>query len=119
MAKNDYDVIVFKILVYLYAVLKHEIIFDLITFKKAIKYEDINEQYFNSILDMMHKDGYIDGVVIAKAWGNDLIVASDLKDMYITSNGIHYLKENDIMNKIKNLLTNNVELISSLIVKVL
>lgn len=119
MAKDDYHVIVFKILVYLYAVLKREIAFDVITFKKAIKYDEINEQYFNSVLDMMKKEDLINGVTVIKAWGNDLIVASDLKDMHITSNGIHYLEENSTMNKIKQFLLENVELITSLITKVL
>lgn len=119
MAKDDYDVIVFKVLVYLYAVLKKKIVFDELTFSKAIKLENINDQYFNSILEMMSKEGLIDNVFFTKAWGNDLILLSDLKDMQITSEGIHYLKENDRMAKIKNFLIDNVELITSLISKVL
>lgn len=118
MARDDYDAIVFKILVYLYAVFKRKIPFEKLTFKKATKYDEINEQYFNSVLDMMQKEGLIDGVVFVKAWGHDLILASDLEDMAITYNGIHYLKENDKMSKAKTFLLENVELITSLIEKV-
>nr|DAM88885.1 MAG TPA: hypothetical protein [Caudoviricetes sp.] len=37
MAKDDYNVIVFKILTYLYAVLKRETVFDISKFKLATR----------------------------------------------------------------------------------
>lgn len=119
MAKDDYDVIVFKILVYLYAVAKHKILFEKNTFYNAIKIDDIGEEYLNFILGSMKHDELIDGITFARAWGNELVLASDLENMYITSDGIHYLKENDRMNKIKNFLINNIEFISTLVTKVL
>ena len=45
MAKDDYDVIVFKILTYLYALLKGKEIFDQAKYDKAISKKDINEEY--------------------------------------------------------------------------
>lgn len=43
------------------------------------------------------------------------ILCSDLIDMTITSNGIHYLNDNKKMNKIKEYLLSNVDTIASLI----
>ena len=37
MAKDDYDVVVYRVLVYLYAVLKHKIIFEEATFRQAVR----------------------------------------------------------------------------------
>lgn len=115
MAKDDYDTIVFKILLYLYAVLKRKITFDEQAFYHAIGFKNIDNDYFINILYMMHEDGLIDGIVLKKAWGNTYILCSDLIDMTITSNGIHYLNDNKKMNKIKEYLLSNVDTIASLI----
>lgn len=70
MAKDDYDTIVFKVLLYLYAVLKRKIIFDEQAFYHAIGFKNIDNDYFINILYMMHEAGLIDNIVIKKAWGN-------------------------------------------------
>ena len=45
MAKDDYDVIVFKILLYFYGCLKHDIKFEQVTFEKTVGMKDISEEY--------------------------------------------------------------------------
>ncbi len=94
IAKDDYDVIVFKVLLYYYAVLKRKILFEKITFDKVIGINDISEEYFIEVLLMMQEDGYIKNLVVKKAWGGDYILLSDFDEIKITSKGIEYLKEN-------------------------
>ena len=94
MVKDDYDVIVFKVLLYYYAVLKRKILFEKITFDKVIGINDISKEYFIEVLLMMQEDGYIKNLVVKKAWGGDYIFLSDFDEIKITSKGIEYLKEN-------------------------
>ncbi|MDU5527001.1 MAG: YjcQ family protein [Finegoldia magna] len=65
MAKDDYNVIVFKILIYLYAVLKRITVFDINELKMAVG--GINENYLNDLLEMMQKEGFIDCLFFAYA----------------------------------------------------
>lgn len=113
MAKDDYNVIVFKILTYLYAVLKRKTVFDINEFKTAIG--SIDENYFNDLLEIMQKEGFIDGLIFAHAWGIESIICNDLSDMRITFKGMQFLTENSKMQEVKNFLLKNVDTISSLI----
>lgn len=102
MAKDDYDVIVFKILTYLYRKLKN-------------KYEDetylypltndfpINENYFLSILEDLEEKKYVKNLKLTKAWGGD-IVGYDLSKLTITGDGIAYLRDNSRMRKLINII---------------
>lgn len=102
MAKDDYDVIVFKILTYLYRKLKN-------------KYEDetylypltndfpINEGYFLSILEDLEEKKYVKHLKLTKAWGGD-IVGYDLSKLTITGDGITYLRDNSRMRKLINII---------------
>lgn len=92
MSKDDYDVIVFKILVYLYAVLKRKVIFEEKAFYHAIG--EINNRYLVDVLNFMQEEGLISGLVFVKAWGNENILCNDLINLKITVQGIHYLEEN-------------------------
>lgn len=115
MAKDDYNVIVYKILAYLYAVFKRKITYDYDVFSKLINLDDINEQYFSDILRNLQAEGYIQGLSFTKAWGNEYILISDYSDMVITHKGIQYLSDNSTMKQIKEILIYNVGLIGSLI----
>lgn len=118
MAKDDYDVIVFKILTYLYAVLKRKIVFQNATFQAAIK-TDVPEEYFSSIIHMMKSEGLIENVLTVSVWGNEIIIASELSEMRITSSGIHYLKDNTRMKEAKEIILAGASLIASLVTLVL
>ena len=115
MAKNDYDTVLYKLLIYLYACMKREIIFDETVFDQTIRTCAGNEQYFNEILSMAQDEGLIRDVTIVRAWGTDILIASPLEDMKITSAGIHYLKENSQMKKVGTMLLESVDIFSSLI----
>ena len=115
MAKDDYDVIVFKILLYFYGCLKRNIKFDKAVFEKTIGLKDISEDYFNQILKMMKDENLIEDIFFTKAWGNVYIPISDLSDITITADGIHYLKENSAMQKAKEYIKEGVDLAAKLI----
>ena len=100
MAKDDYDVIVYKILLYYYAILKRKILFKRETFEALISKADISNEYLTDILRMMQGDGQIDGARFIKAWGGDSILVSDLSEISITAAGIRYLNENNVMKRI-------------------
>lgn len=115
MAKDDYDVIVYKILLYFYAVMKRKIQYERETFEKVISKSGISDEYLVDILRMMKDEGLIDGVKVMKAWGNDSILISELSDISITADGIHYLKDNATMKKIGKTLAEIPGLVASLI----
>lgn len=115
MAKDDYDVIVFKVLLYFYACLKHDIKYDKNTFEKAIGLKEISEDYFMQILYMMKSEELIEGISFTKAWGGEKILLNDFSDIAITFNGIHYLKDNSTMQKVKNTIVEGVDLVAKLI----
>ena len=114
MAKDDYDVIVYRILVYLYGCFKHEIMFEDLTFEAAVRKHVKSDEYFTGILQMMQEEGFITGLVFVNAWGGDVLLASDMRDVRITAKGIHYLEDNDKMKKVGEMLKGAVDLIASL-----
>ena len=115
MAKDDYDVIVYKILLYFYAVMKRKIQYERETFEKVISKSGISDEYLVDILRMMQDEGLIEGVKVMKAWGNDSILISEFSDISITADGIHHLKDNTTMKKIGKALSEAPGLIASLI----
>ena len=115
MAKDDYDVIVFKILLYYYGCLKHDIKFEQAVFEKTIGLKEIPEGYFNKILKMMKDENFIDGIFFTRAWGDEYILIGNLSDITITADGVHYLKENSAMQKAKDYIKEGVDLAAKLI----
>lgn len=115
MAKDDYDVIVYKILLYLYAVLKRKISFDSATFGAMLSKNEISDEYLTDVLRMMQIEGQISGAQFVKAWGNEYILVSNLSDISITAAGINYLKENSVMQKIGSTLKESAGIVASLI----
>lgn len=104
MAKDDYDVIVYKILLYLYGVMKRKISFQEASFNMIVSRAEISEEYLADILRLMQSEGLIEGAAIVRAWGNDYVLAGDISEIAITAAGIRYLKENSAMKKIGVLL---------------
>lgn len=108
MARDDYPVIVYQILSYLYKQLKEG---------KAIQEEylmpdgklfRINQNYWLYILINLQKDGYIDGLdfIERNYAGEEGIVREvyDLKYCNITPKGIEYLTDNSFIQKAKDFL---------------
>ena len=103
MAKDDYDVIMAKILVYLYARLKGKNKTPEIEFLHPLSKDfPVEEDYFYYTLDEMLESGYI-RMHVTRAWGGD-IVLRDIDGMKITHKGIEYLRDNSVMRKIANTL---------------
>lgn len=101
MAKDDYFVIVYKILSYLYVQLKSGEDVD----EKIISHDSsilqINKRYWNYILDNLVESGYIT-CDSTKAWGKEVIY--DLKTAEITPEGIAYVCDNSLFEKVKEFL---------------
>ena len=116
MAKDDYFVISFKILAYLYAVLKGKEIFSKQKYDKAIGKKELNEEYLNRIYKMMSDDGLIEEVVFTKAWGNVYIPLFEENELQITSKGIQFLEENDSMKKAGNFLQDKADVICNVLI---
>lgn len=118
MARDDYNVIVFKILVYLYAVMKNNRIFNQVEFDKAIGRKAINEEYLLRVYKMMEDEGLIKNALFSRAWGNDLIPLFEEKELSITAQGIRYLEDNDKMKEVGQFLKGNVDTIIKLAIEI-
>ena len=101
MAKDDYDYIVFKILTYLYTCLKRQNTFNETVFMNMIITKKVNEGYMIDILRMMKDEGLIEGLTFVKAWGNEYVIANEIGDIRITSEGVRYVLNNDKMKQIR------------------
>ncbi|MCH3961140.1 MAG: YjcQ family protein [Solobacterium sp.] len=104
MGNDDYDVVLFKILTYLYGCMKRKCIFDICEFNAVILKQSVKEEYLSDILFMATDEGLIEGLVFTKVWGNNKIISNDLSEMRITSAGIRYLNDNSKMKEIKEYL---------------
>lgn len=118
MAKDDYNVLTFKILLYLYGSLKRKYVFQKEAFYKALGTE-IPEEYLTDILRYMSGEGLIEGAEFTRVWGNEYILLSPLDEMRITPAGTVYLQENSTMKKVKDGLLANAGIIVELIKLVL
>ena len=98
MARDDYYVIVYQILSYLYRSLKEgtEVDPKMLTFDGCLF--KINERYWLYIMKYLINDGYIDGCQVVKAWGQETTV-SGLSDATITPKGIDYLCDNKTIKR--------------------
>lgn len=103
MAKDDYFVIVYKILAYLYMKLKagEEVEAEMLMYDGSLF--QINKKYWLYILQNMINDGYITGLNNIMV-GEGYYVKAQLKDCQITPKGISYLCENSTIEKAKQFL---------------
>lgn len=100
MAKDDYYVLVCKILVFLYKRLKKKDLTEpndyIAPFTEAFP---VDQEYLEYVVEQMVKQGFVEKVLIHRAWGGD-VVMMDYSRMRITPAGIDYLRENNTMRKI-------------------
>lgn len=101
MAKDDYHVIVYQILAYLYQQLKKGNDVDPKKLEHDSNFLSINKKYWKYIMINLAKEGYIDGIVIEETI-DDVIEIYNLEDCQITPKGIEYLTDNSTMEKAKN-----------------
>lgn len=94
MAKDDYHVIVYQILAYLYQCLKHGERVEEKHLKHNSKYFQINESYWEYIIYNMQTEGLITGIVFVEIDGKEFPYPTELDKCMITPIGIEYLCDN-------------------------
>lgn len=99
MAKDDFHVIVYRILQYLYDCLKkgQDPDVDLIA---AEKYE-INERYFQTIIGELYENGYIKVVAPIQMLKTNYTPYKITGSISITLQGIEYLTDNSFIAKVQ------------------
>nr|DAH46069.1 MAG TPA: YjcQ protein [Bacteriophage sp.] len=109
MAKDDYYVIVYKILSYLYQCLKLGKKIDEKCIDNDNKYISINLDYWKYIIVKLIDEEYISDVQYDRTWCGEIII-SNLDQAQITPKGIEYLNENSLMEKAKKFLKETKEI---------
>ena len=104
MAKDNMNLLMFKILTYLYECMINGQVVKGENFKVENNYfaKDLNQNYLDDICKILERKGYTEGFTIAKMWGGEAIVIS--YDAKITPEGFEYLQENKTMRKVYNYL---------------
>lgn len=103
MPKNDYHVIVCKILKYLYACLKAGEDAENEKLMEIIK--DLPARYAEYIVDALHQEGYVAGSYPETANGEEKPRLTSAT--MITPKGIEYLNNNKYMATIRNYLNHH------------
>ena len=111
MAKDDYFVIVYQILSYLYQRLKKGEPVDPAFLKHDGPLFQINKQYWAYILYHMVEEGLIEGVKQVHMDGLEFPYVSQLETCRITPAGIAYLCEHSFMEKAKRFLKDIKEIV--------
>ena len=110
MAKDDYYVIVYQILSYLYRSLKEgtEVDPKMLTFDGCLF--KINERYWLYIMKNLINDGYIDGCQVVIAWKKGITI-SGIEDVMITPKGIDYLCGNKTIKRAYEFAKDNLQIL--------
>lgn len=111
MAKNDYFVIAYRILTYLYECFQAGERPDIVMFNADAL--GINSGYWTNVMESLFEDGYIKGISMIPRLGGGAPGVKIL-DLKITSAGIEYLQENSTMHKAKSFLKEMKEIIPSI-----
>lgn len=103
MARDDYHVIAYRILAYLYARLKAGEDVDGDLLRHDSSYLNINETYWAYIFENLSRDGLIEGIIVSHPFSGGTMIDA-LGDAQITPRGIEYLCDNSFLNKAKEFL---------------
>lgn len=98
MARDDWDVVSYKILAYYLAWTQGKIVFNDKSLRD-IAGKDITDVYFEKVLRSLVEAGYIEGITYTRMWGNTYTVVSDLSDGNITAEGARYINDNSRMKQ--------------------
>lgn len=104
MAKDDYHVIVYQILAYLYQCLKKGTPVDKTKLDYGSELLGINKSYWAYIIYHMQSMGLIAGIVFVDIDNVEIPLATRLENARITPKGIEYLCDNSFMEKAKRFL---------------
>ena len=115
MAKDDYYVIVCKILVYLYNRLKGRDNRDPMVFLNPTPKDfPISQSYFDYCIRHMYKKGYIEGVAV-QANGDEIYGVYVTEKIQITPEGIDFMQDNSKIRRAMELLPEAAGLIASFV----
>ncbi len=103
MAQNDMEVLIYKILRYLYECLKTGHQADLADVSPNCKLFQIPCEYWFVIMKEIHDGGYVDGLIIVDTKTFHEVKQIDGK-LRITEKGREYLCENSVMKKVAEAL---------------
>lgn len=98
MAFDDFDVIVYKVLSYIYACLRKGVYPNL---DKAQEIARCNDVYWKSVIRSMCDDGYLIGICFKEYLDKGLTPMASPKELGISQKGARYLKENSKMAEVK------------------
>ena len=107
MSKDDYYVIAYKLLSYLYSCLKvgdYPIDIKNLTHDSYVLKIDINGLYWEYVVRHLYEDGYIDGIDVIDVCGLNFPVVKINSWIEITPSGIDFLNNNSNMIKVKAFL---------------
>lgn len=104
MAKDDYQVIVYQVLAYLYQCLKKDIEIEEKYLVSQGKLFNINSSYWSFIMSNLVEDGLVKGPTLKKVWGMKYPLIENLEDISITPKGIQYLTDNAFIKKATEVL---------------
>lgn len=99
MGADDYYTIAAKILVHLYKAIKTSKPIDMGYLMPGTEDFPITLEYFLYVLEMMQRQGFIEGLFIQRAYGG-IIYQSGWSKIRILPAGIDYLRENTTVRKI-------------------
>lgn len=99
MANDDYFVLAYRLLSYLYACLKSGTEPDWERLSYETKEFPVGENYWNYLLEHLLIDGYAEGAALLPAIGSPQERIKLSKAFCITPKGIEYLQENSAMRK--------------------
>lgn len=114
MAKNDYFVIVYRFLAYLYECLKEGEKPNLEYLQPKTDSFPVNKSYWEYIINHLLEDGYIEGVDQISVLGRTEKLVKMTQDIMITPLGIEFLQDNSNMSKAKEFLKTLKEIIPGL-----
>lgn len=114
MSKNDYFVLVYRILAYLYECLKEGEKPDSEYLTYDTKEFPVGEEYWSYIFENLLKDGYIEGVTLVPILGQTVKGVKLTKNIRITPKGIDYLQNNSAMSRANDFLKTIKEIVPGL-----
>lgn len=104
MARNDYFVLTYRILAYLYECLKEGKPADISRLNESSEELNISYGYWEYIFRHLYQAGYIEGVSLFDTTGQQTPAVKIERSIMITPKGIEYLQENSAMAKAKKFL---------------
>lgn len=99
MSKDDYFVIAYRILAYLYVCLKSGDQPDMNYINADSDAINISSKYWEYIIRHLYQDGYIEGVSLVSVTGRSTPGIKLDPDFMITPSGIEFLQNNSAMRR--------------------